>query len=72
MIHLTDNVEFFGIGDVDVSTRWNARLFETPDAGWETCVFFENGSSMVVANYDDAEAAVIGHNAFVWGNRLSR
>lgn len=59
MLHMNDTVDFLYIGSVDVSTC------DTPDAGWETCVFFNDGHSVVVANYCDIEAAVVGHHAFL-------
>lgn len=59
MIHMKDTVEFEFLGNVDVSTC------DTPDAGWETCVFFDDGHSTVVARYCDVERAVLGHQAFL-------
>ena len=58
-LHMVDTVDFMYLGSVDVSTC------DTPDNGWETCVFFNDGHSVVVANYVDIEAAVIGHHAFL-------
>ncbi len=58
--HLTDTVEFeYPRMSIDVSTC------DTPDAGLETCIFFEDGHSVVVASYIDIEAAVIGHHSFL-------
>ena len=59
MIHMVDTVKFEFMGDVDVSTC------DTPDAGWETCLFFADGHSTVVARYCDVERAVLGHQAFL-------
>ena len=59
MIHMQDTVEFQYLGNVDVSTC------NTPDAGWETCLFFAHGGSEVVAQYCDVERAVLGHQAFL-------
>jgi hypothetical protein len=59
-LHMNDTVFYWGVEvGVDVSTC------ETPDAGWETCVFLPGGESDVVANYVDIEAAVVGHHAFL-------
>lgn len=58
-MHMNDTVEFLHLGTVDVSTC------DTPDAGWETCVFLSGGESEVLARYCDTEAAVIGHHAFL-------
>lgn len=58
--HLTDTVDFdYPRMSIHVSTC------DTLDAGLETCIFFEDGHSVVVAKYLDIEAAVIGHHAFV-------
>ena len=58
-IHMNDTVEFEFLGNVDVSTC------NTPDAGWETCLFYADGNSTVVARYCDVERAVLGHQAFL-------
>jgi len=58
--HLKDTVNFaHSRMSIDVSTC------DTPDAGLETCIFFKDGRSVVVAHYIDIEAAVIGHHSFV-------
>ena len=58
--HLKDTVDFeYPRMSLDVSTC------DTFDAGLETCIFFEDGHSVVVAQYCDIEAAVIGHHSFL-------
>jgi hypothetical protein len=58
--HLKDTVDFeYPRMSIVVSTC------DTPDAGLETCIFFKDGSSVVVAHYIDIEAAVVGHHSFV-------
>lgn len=58
--HLTDTVDFeYPRMALDVST------VKLPGGGLETCIFFEDGNSVVVAHYVDIEAAVIGHHAFL-------
>ena len=58
--HLKDTVDFdIPLMSIDVSTC------DTIDAGLETCIFFEDGHSVVVARYCDIEAAVIGHHSFL-------
>ena len=57
--HLTDDIDFgYPRMSIHVSTC------DTLDSGLETCIFFEDDHSVVVASYIDVEAAVIGHHAF--------
>lgn len=60
MIHMKDTVEFeYPNASVTVSTC------DTPDAGWETSITFDDGHSVVAARYLDVERAVLGHQAFL-------
>ena len=52
------------IGDVEIST---VKLNSAAVAGdqYETCVFYEDGRSRVVARYPSRERAIQGHNRLV-------
>jgi len=68
--HLKDTVSFaHSRMSIDASRRTvefvDVSTCDTPDAGLETCIFFKDGRSVVVAHYIDIEAAVIGHHSFV-------
>ena len=60
MFHLKTTVELHS-ESVDVST---IELPGTLFAGYETCLFFSDGSSEVVESYSTAEEAAQGHAAW--------
>ena len=45
--------------------RFRLSTCDTPDNGWETCIFWKNGPSQVVESYSGQGAAKFGHNRWV-------
>ena len=53
------------VGDREISTVELPRLPGEVEVVYETCIFFDNGDSNVVARYDSEAAAQRSHNAIV-------
>lgn len=62
-MHLKKTVNVPGIGDVDISTI-DLSIHGWGGTGMETCIFFPNGDSEVVACYGSQTEARAGHKAF--------
>jgi hypothetical protein len=62
-MHLVDKVTY-GNKIAEVSTIDLSIHGLSSYGGFETCIFFEDGSSEVVASYDDVANAKAGHYSF--------
>ena len=53
------------VGDYTVST------IDTPDQGWETAIWKQDGEIVLVARYETREEAQIGHNDWICACKLN-
>jgi len=61
-IIMPEPVAFDVVGGREISTI----KLNSMGKGYETCVFYPNGDNLVVARYDTLEAAVAGHQQFLF------